>query len=161
MNTERMELAAAKVVLNLLLSTELPKVALDAMVDGCESPSLEILAGLTKAQSADARDLFDRALVELRIPMPSKREAAQRLACEAGQSILDGAVTPYEGARSIWKLSVLSDENIPELDPFEYAASEWEDRPADRTFFENAIVDVARDLAKTCICMSGDKTSKE
>lgn len=49
----------------------------------------------------------------------------------------------------IWRLWGLSDEGIPELDPFVYAASEWEDRPNDRRFFENAIVDIAKDLVNS------------
>lgn len=97
MNTERMELAAAKVSLRLLLSTELPRVAVDAMEDGCESPSLQILAGLTAIQADEAWEFFDRTLTELNIPMPNKRKAAERLAFEAAKSILDGTVTPYEG----------------------------------------------------------------
>jgi hypothetical protein len=37
-------------------------------------------------------------------------------------------------------------EQIPELDPFIYAASEWEERPEDRVHFEEGIVSEARAL---------------
>lgn len=147
MNTERLEVAASKVALGLLLSENLADVALLALEDGCDSPSLRILAGLTAAEADEARAMFDRALVELHGAVPSKRDAVRCLARETAKEILSGTMAPYEGAKQIWELSLrIPDENLPELDSFVYAASEWEDRPEDRHVFEEGIAAAAREL---------------
>ena len=150
MKTDMIELFAAKWRLGLLLSTDLSSVAIDAIEAGYDAQSLQMLAGLTAAQSDEAGVLFDRALAELHITVPSKRKAAKKVALEAMISILDGTVTPYGGARRIWQLCRLLEEPLPELDPFIYAASEWEDRPGDRRFFDKEIVDAARAILADC-----------
>jgi hypothetical protein len=63
--------------------------------------------------------------------------------------ILDGKLDPYIGARLLWKASVNNDiDHEHELDPFIYAASEYEDRPEDREGFKRAIIEEARDLVR-------------
>jgi hypothetical protein len=147
MNTERLEVAASKVALGLLLSEEFSDVAVLALEDGCDSPSLRILAGLTAAEADEARALFDRALAELNVCVPSKRDAVMRLARETAKELLSGAMAPHAGAKQIWELSLrIPDENLPELYSFVYAASEWEDRPEDRQVFEAGIAAAAREL---------------
>lgn len=149
MSTKRLELDAARVVLGLLLSTDLPNAAARALEDGCDSTSLRILAGLTATEVEDARRIFDRALVELSVPKPTKRDAVMRLAQETAKLILIGTTEPFEGAKEIWDLSLhLSPENLSEFDTFVYAASEWEDRPDDRQIFEHGIVAAAADLVR-------------
>ena len=150
MRTDMIELSAAKFRLGLLLSTDLSSFAIDALEAGYDSQSLQVLAGLTVAQSDEARAIFDHALAELNVTIPSKRKAVKRVALAVMMSILDGTVTPYDGARRIWLLCRLLEDPLPELDPFIYAASEWEDRPDDRRFFDKAIVDTARDLVAEC-----------
>lgn len=147
MNTERLEMAAAKVALGLFLSEEFADVAVLALEDGCDSPSLRILAALTTAEADEARTLFDRTLAELNLDVPSKRDAAMRLARETAKGILSGTMAPYAGAKRIWELSLrVPNENLPQLDSFVYAASEWEDRPEDRQAFEDGIAAAAREL---------------
>lgn len=150
MNTERLEVAASKVALGLLLSENLADVAVLALEDGCDSPSLRILAGLTAAEADEARAMFDRALAELHGAVPSKRDAVRHLAREIAKEILSGTMGPHDGAKQIWELSLrIPDENLPELDSFVYAASEWEDRPEDRHVFEEGIAAAARELVST------------
>ena len=147
MNADRLEVAAAKVTLGLIPSENLTDVAVLALEDGCDSPSLRILAGLTVAEADEARELFEHVLVELNSELPSKRDAVMRLARETAKGILSGTVAPCEGAKQIWELSLLiPNENLPELDSFIYAASEWEDRPKDRKVFEDGIVAAAVEL---------------
>ena len=147
MNIQRLEVAASKVALGLLLSENLADVALLALEDGCDSPSLRILAGLTAIEADEARAMFDRALAELHSAVPSKRDAARCLARETAKEILSGTVAPYEGAKQIWELSLrIPDEHLPELDSFVYAASEWDDRPEDRHIFEEGVAAAAREL---------------
>ena len=107
-----------------------------------------MLAGLTAAVSGEARELFDRALVELKVPKPSERDAVMYLARETARKIVTGATAPYEGAKQIWELTLpVSDEKLPELDSFVYAASEWKSRPEDRSVFEEGIVAAATELS--------------
>ena len=147
MNTDRLEAAASKVALDLLRSEDIADVAVLALEDGCDSPSLRILAGLTAAEADEARALFDRALSELRRAMPSKREAVLCLARETAKGILSGTIAPYEGGKQIWELCLrVPDANLSELDSFVYAASEWEDRPEDRHLLEDGIEAAAREL---------------
>jgi len=147
MNTEKLEVAASKVALGLLLSEQFADVAVHALKDGCDSPSLRVLAGLTAAEADEARCLFDRALAELNVDAPNKRDAVMRLARETAQEILHGAMAPHAGAKQIWELTLrIPGENLPKLDAFVYAASEWEDRPENRQVFEDGIVAAARQL---------------
>ena len=143
MNTERLEVAASQLVLGLLFSENLANVAVLALEDGCDSPSLRILAGLTAAEAGEARALFERALAEIRSEVPSKHDAVMRLARDIANGILSGMVAPGEGAKQLWDLSLrVPDEHLPELDSFVYAASEWEDCPV----FEEGVVAAAREL---------------
>jgi hypothetical protein len=150
MNTERLELAVSKVVLGLLRSDDLAGVAVQALEDGCDSPSLRILAGLNASEADETRRMFDQVLSELDVAVPSKRDAVIRLARETAKEILVGTTGTYPGAKQIWVLTLrASDEDLPELDSFVYAASEWEDRPEDRAAFEEGIVAAARDLVSS------------
>ncbi len=54
------------------------------------------------------------------------------LARELAREVVDGTMAPDEGARRIWDLTLrVPGEDLPELDSFIYAASEWEERPGD------------------------------
>ena len=147
MSTERLELAASKAAVGLLLSEDYSEVAMGALVDGCDSPALRILAGLMACEADEARELFDQVLVELNVSKPSKRDAVMHLARETAKRIVTGDTAPFEGAEQIWDLSRhLADEHLIELDTFGYAVSEWDDRPEDRRVFEDGIVAAAKEL---------------
>lgn len=147
MNTKRLEVAAARVVLDLLRPEDIADVAGSALEDGCDSYSLRMLAGLTLAEAGEARSMFHRSLSELGIPVPSRRDAVMRLARGTAEGILGGTTDAYEGAKQIWSLALrVPDEDLPELDSFVYAASEWEDRPEHRRTFNEGIVAAARAL---------------
>ena len=82
--------------------------------------------------------------------VPSKRDAVMYLAREIAKEILAGTMTAYLGAKQIWDLTLHAlDADLPELDTFVYAASEWEDRPEDRVAFEEGIVASARELVNS------------
>lgn len=101
MSTQKLELAASKAAVGLLLSEDFSEVAVGALEDGCDSPALRTLAGLTAAEADEARALFDRTLVELNVPKPGKRDAVMHLARETAKRIVTGATAPYEGAKQI------------------------------------------------------------
>lgn len=147
MTCERVQLAASKLVLGMASSSDLPDAAVEALQDGCDSPSLRMLAGLDEADVADAPQLLDRSLAELELQRPGKRDAAMHLARAIAKDVVAGDTHPYQGAKGIWDLTLqVSGEDVSDLDSFIYAASEWEDRPEDREAFEIAIVAAAEDL---------------
>ncbi|KAA3611947.1 MAG: hypothetical protein DWQ01_07645 [Planctomycetota bacterium] len=147
MNAKWMDLIVSKAALGFFLSDDLPKIGVQALEHGWDSPSLRILAGLYQSEAEEAKRMFTRALSELGITIPTKRNAALNLAKETAKNILAGMTEAYPGAKEIWNLTLSAlDEDLHELDPFVYAASEWEDRPEDRPFFEKAIVSAAKDL---------------
>ncbi len=146
---------AAELVLGLRGPETLPSAAVAALGAGLESRSLNRLAGLTN--SDEARTLLDRALDELDIPVPSPREAVMLLARNAAIDIVRGTTAPYHGAKRIWELAAhVPIEAVPELQPFVYAADEWEERPEDRRFFDREIVREARALAESASAGPGD-----
>ena len=147
MKTEGLEVAASKCALGLLQSDDLIQVGVQALEHGCDSPSLRILAGLNASEAEEARRMFDQALSELDLEVPSKRDAVIHLARGIAKEILTGTTEAYLGAKRIWDLTLhASSEGFPELDSFVYAASEWEERPEDRATFEEGIIAAARDL---------------
>jgi hypothetical protein len=147
MNTHSLELVACKEVLGLLRPEHLPVVAAQALHEGHDSPLLRKLAGLSDGAS-EARALFHRCLAELNVKTPTKRDAVVLLAREIALSIIRGDVDPYKGAQEVWQLTLLADEGVPELDSFVYAASEWNERPADHDVFEEGVVAAAGELVR-------------
>jgi hypothetical protein len=142
-----LQLTAAKVALGQASPNDLAAAAEAALADGVDSSALRVLAGLAGADLDEARLWFDRAAAELGIRVPSPHDSVLSLAREAAAEIIRGVVAPYPGAKYIWTLvRRVPTEHISELDPFIYAASEWEDRPDDRAFFDEGIVREAQTL---------------
>jgi hypothetical protein len=136
---------AAEVVLGLLGPAELPMVATAALEDGLDSPALVALASIGEDDPSKARALFDQALDQADLSLPSPREAVIYLAQRSAAEIVQGTVAPYSGAKRIWDLTLrVPGVEVGDLDPFIYAASEWEERPEDRALFERAIRSEAR-----------------
>lgn len=124
-------------------SEELPDLAARALAEGIDAPALRELAGLTPADVREARDLFLLAMEQLGIDVPrSRRDAVQLWAAE----ILNGTLTPYEGARLIWWHGWNELDRPDDLTPFVGLASEWEDDPIHRTRYEQDILNHARQL---------------
>jgi hypothetical protein len=142
-----LELAAARVSLGVMVREELPAVALQALEDGHDSTSLRLLAGLCAAEMDEALPLFQRALSEIGMPLPPKDSAVMSLSRDMARKIVNGETAPYNGAKAIWGLARLQDEDdLVALNPFIGFASEWEDSPDYRESYERAIVEQARAL---------------
>jgi hypothetical protein len=147
MNTEKLKIAASRMVLGLLRSEDLSDVGASALEDSWDSPALRRLAGLGLDKAGEASAMFGRALSELNVALPSKRDAVLCLARETAKTILGGRIGAYEGAMEIWDLTLEApEEDLHELDTFIYGASEWEDRPEDRRLFSDGIMAAAKDL---------------
>jgi hypothetical protein len=144
---ENLRLVAAKHLLDAVGTDAIASAATNALMEGVDSPSLRRLAGMTGGDNDEARAVLSAALRELQIESPTPREAAMLVAIEIALRITKGTISPYDGAREIWHIrGGLPEEDLRELDPFVYAASEWEERPKDRDRFAAGIVAAAHDL---------------
>jgi hypothetical protein len=146
------EQIAARWVLGQLTGREAAEAAVQALLEGHDGPALREVAGTVNPVVRDVAPAFERALDELRATRVSRKQAALFLAKRYAARILDGSVSPYSGARSIWQelsLEVRPDDHT--LDPFIYWADEYESAhdPERQKQCELAIVDSARTLVAT------------
>ena len=156
MSREALRLLAARDLLGLVGPEAMPPEATNELLEGLDSPSIRRLAGLSRAETDEARGVFQAALLELDIECPSPREAAILVATEVARRITDGTVSPYDGAKQIWNLVRLVPlEPFPEFDTFVYGASEWEERPEDHEIFAAGIVAAAHHLVSGTLDRSG------
>jgi hypothetical protein len=139
----------ARVRLGLVPPEELPAVAVQAMERGCDSQPLRLLAGMRAPLPDEARRTFEDALRASEVVLPSPEDAVFCLARALAADILEGRLSPLDGATKIWRLTQLLPGAAPlELHTFIYAASEWPDRPEDGNVFAEGIVAGARDLVE-------------
>jgi hypothetical protein len=126
--------AAAFWELELLPSEDLPEIAVSALEKGYNSPSLRILAGEIERIASTVGPLFVRALYELGISLPDVASAQMTVARFYARKIVDGSMSPNQGARHIWwdvqfKAHSTQKENEvgKRLEIFVGLASEYED----------------------------------
>lgn len=132
-------------MLKLLPTEEIPELASDWLAQDLESRSLLKLAVCSPDESDDIRRLFALVLSELGGGGMSKPEALKHYARHISLSILTAKVSPLVGAKLIWRATLNAGlKDFHDLDGFIYAASEMEDRPKDKAFFEQAIKDEAK-----------------
>ncbi len=144
----------AQWVLGMLPPERLPDIAVSALQNGLDSDALRILAGLSGSEIDDASKLFEEALKSLGRGQMSKKDAVRLYARTISGQILRGEMEPYAGAKKIWEAALKASEpEFHEVDPFIYAASEYEDRPEDHKFFNNAI----RKEAQRWVLIPGSK----
>ena len=98
--------AAALDRLRWLDPSTLPALAVELLLEGVESKSLVLLAGEPPGSDpVELRALFDDALHELSIPMPTRLAAARALKVKTAGEVVSGQLPPREGARQIVELS--------------------------------------------------------
>ena len=142
--------AEALWALKIITSDELPKIALDILEDGMDTPEIRLLAGLTKADIDDAASLFEKVLEKMNRPKISLEQALGKYIVFISKKIINKELSPFDGAYKIWDASL----NVPSLndpmnsnhdaDPFIYCASEYQERPEDRKLFDEAIIKSAK-----------------
>lgn len=124
-------------------SEELPGLAAQALSVGVDVPALRELAPLGRADVRESRDLFLQAMEQLGVTVPrTRRESVQFWAKE----IVEGALSPAEGARLIFLHGYIELGNPEDLLPFVALWSEWDDDPEHRPEYERDIVAAARRL---------------
>jgi hypothetical protein len=83
----------------------MPAIALEALEQGLDSPSLRILAGLTKDENEFILERYLKdTLRELSIDLPDKRRAAIEVGLAIADEIIEGKRKIFEGVQDIkWK----------------------------------------------------------
>jgi len=143
-------------LLHLIGSEKLPQVACSALEQGLDSPALRQLAGELKPVASESVPLLIRALGELSICQPDRNAARLIVARFYARQILDGSLSPYDGACRIWwgpANDALEKEKEPEqvsswlkLRHFIAFASEYQDDVENREAWEADILIAAREL---------------
>lgn len=124
-----------------------------ALVAGADSPSLSLLAGLSRREESDAHDLFRAVVSELDLaPPPALDLQARRwtLVYWLCDSIADGGLEPEVAGRLIWHEGWTELGYPPALQPLVGWVSEWEDwSPSwdvERDHFQRLIIEEATRL---------------
>lgn len=85
-----------------LTTDQLPDIGLTGLEEGLDTPSLCILAGLSKNETPFQIDhYFKMTLEELKIKLPDKRQAAIEYAIAIVDEIVDGKKELISGAREV------------------------------------------------------------
>lgn len=129
------------------------EAALRALLEGVDSPSLVLLAGLGRSEESEAQDLFRATVSELDLApsLPAERRALRwelvRWWC---QLILAGQLRPEVGGRLIWMHGWDELDYPASLQQVVGLVSEWEDWSpdwsVDREDYGRGIVDEAAAL---------------
>ena len=138
-----------------LFPDALPKVGLDALEAGYDSPSLRQLAVCGRADPSETvQDLFRRSVNELGLVIPTPPEAGLAMAKIIAQEVLAGRCEPYDGARRIWGLWSRFPE-LEQLTAFVGLASEYEDDEVHRDGYVRDIIEECRRLSRDTIQSCG------
>jgi hypothetical protein len=99
------ELVEARIVLNLIPFSYMPKVAWDALEAGLDGPAIRRLAGLVQPTYFEMADVLPRAKQELGLSEISIGEAALRVAKQIAREILKSGDDPLRHVQdfeSLW-----------------------------------------------------------
>ena len=93
----------AEYVLGNVKLSSMPDAAVQALIEGFDSPSLRVLAGESGNNSNlfEIKELLQRTISELGLSLPSENEAAHILIRHWAERIVNGSILPQEGARHI------------------------------------------------------------
>ncbi|MGC5018326.1 hypothetical protein [Micromonospora sp. DT47] len=131
-----------------LASEELPMIAAQALANGLDSPSLRELAGLSRGEYREARELLDQVIDELGLPeLPDEDRAVWEVARSYARRTVFGAIAPVDGAHAI--ASHAGSLMFPEpLATFAFLTDLWQDNVGERAQLEQDIVREAEALLR-------------
>lgn len=141
----------SKYIFGLVLDEDVPSVAANALVEGHDSPSLRMLAGIGLSDVDSVRQLVYKSMKELGIPVYSKEQAGLVLAHAIAKDVVDGRLDPYEGAKRIWIDIYDAVPSLAQLDSIVGMAGEYEDDEAHREAYADMMRMECRDLVRTII----------
>jgi hypothetical protein len=119
--------AQARWILELLAPEALAPLAIDALCNEFDTPALRELAGETARTRFELEPVAARAFRELGLPPLAADEARLVVARSWAERILADLVSPYEGARGIWREGCTEPPHDERLFEFLRFASEHED----------------------------------
>jgi hypothetical protein len=99
--------AIAKWQLGELAAEDLPAAAVDALIAGCDSPSLPRLAGMEGSTWSEIQPLARQVLKERGRAMPDKEAAIRAVANGVARRITAGTAVPEDAARKLNDLAWL------------------------------------------------------
>lgn len=116
---------------------------------GVDTPAVVRLAGMIDADFFDVEPVVEQAFREGGVGPIDERAARWRLAYETARQIVEGEVTPLDGATTLWHLA--SDLGSPKpLRYFVYLAADYGEGPGGReteaAWFDGRIRETARQL---------------
>ncbi|OAI38710.1 hypothetical protein AYO40_01770 [Planctomycetaceae bacterium SCGC AG-212-D15] len=94
-------IAAAKYALGILPSSEIPRIADDALNRGVYTDAFARLYDVRNPIMSDVGPVFELALKELAVDVPTQEYAFYVLLRPYIRAIIEGVVTPYEGLRTM------------------------------------------------------------
>jgi len=153
------QLIQARWVLNKLPSEDVPRLAQDALESGYDGKNVRRIAGLIKTDWAELLPLMPGFLSEMGVVAPLPRdEAGWLLARLVAKGISEEQLTPYEGARFIWKIvtEVWPNQQHPLLS-FVGNASEYEDCESYSQHPEETRGQIEQDIIKDARALLADK----
>jgi hypothetical protein len=127
--------------LGILTNKELIDMAMDAISGGCDNENVFQLSICNVNENDEINTYFAKLKTKLGGESMTMLDALRIYAKETSAEILSGKVSPGDGAKMIWRAHLSA--NLPtyhDLDGFIYAASEMDDRPADKELFEEGII---------------------
>ncbi len=115
------EVGLAERTVDILGSDELTHVAMCAVLEGIESPTLAALAGACRAEDpADLREMFERGLGEAGIDRPDERRAAIVVIKQTACDVVQRKVTPGAALfrlHAMFEVLIGDDEGAARLAP--------------------------------------------
>ncbi len=138
-------------VLGLARSEQYPTDAVQALVDGMDTPTLRVLAGEDAAQlnSWEAGNLLAQVLSELGMARPTTIQALWFVGLELTSEFLENRTSPIEYARAVCDLPFEEFERLIEFDPLIYAESEWGGPVEELERLSEGIWATAQDLVRS------------
>ncbi|MGB4775994.1 MAG: hypothetical protein WBP45_12525 [Daejeonella sp.] len=109
------------------MADQLPELAVTGLYEGLDTPSLCILAGLGKNESAfQMEHYFKLALGELKIELPDRKQAAIEYALAIVDEIIEGRKDIIKGTREICYNAIDSCDLFAENTRYCYESSGFE-----------------------------------
>jgi hypothetical protein len=99
----------ARLALNLISSTEMPKLAWEALEVGLDGPAIRRLAAFEFPTFFQVHEVLHQAMEEMRLARLDKAEAALQLAKLRAQEILATNVDPFKHLRDFEHLWIEAD----------------------------------------------------
>ena len=98
------EIIEAQLALDQIASSEMPKIAWDALEAGLDGHAIRRLAALDSPTYFEVRDVLPRAMQEMGLNNLTREEAALRLAKNRARKILESGDDPMKHTRDFERL---------------------------------------------------------